>query len=300
MNRWVNRLLILLLVQCGITTVIFWPTQKSTQISPDSGLTDFDTSSVDEIRVSDEYANEALLIKTGEQWLLAGQARLPADPVKIEELLRGITSRASSWPVAHTMASRRRFQVTEDYYQRKVTFLRQGMPLGTIYLGTSPAFQKIHARSHGHDGIFAIPLNTFDVPAISGPWVDPRLLQIRSPLSIYADGYSLSFDNGAWLSGTGSTPDEGELQALVNALRTLQVDGVAQQHLQRELSAAEADLVLEVYSLAGEETLELFSLDNEHFIFSNVYSHFFKLSAYDFDRLTQIDISLISPQANIP
>jgi hypothetical protein len=299
-SRPVNTLLILLLIQCGIVTVIFWPSLKPLQTSSSAGLTDYDTASIDEIRVGDEYDNEALLVQADDQWLLPELANLPADSIKIEALLRGITSRASGWPVAHTLTTRRRFQVTDNYYQRKLTLLRQGIPLGTIYLGTSPGFQKVHARSQGRDAIFSIPFNTFDAPAINGPWIDPKVLQVRAPLSIYADGYSLRFDNGTWQSGTGSAPDEQELQALINALRTLQVDGVAPAHLQRELSSADADLVLEIYSLAGEETLELFSRNNEHFIFSNVYSHFFKLSAYDFDRLTQIDIGLISPEANMP
>jgi hypothetical protein len=87
------------------------------------------------------------------------------------------------------------------------------------------------------------------------------------------------------------------LEALLAALRSLQVDGVAAEDVQRELSAAEADLVLQVRSLAGTTTLEFFTVQDEHFVSSSEHTLFFKLSAYDFDRLTSIDFRLISGES---
>jgi hypothetical protein len=41
-------------------------------------------------------------------------------------------------------------------------------------------------------------------------------------------------------------------------------------------------------------TLELITLDGNHFIHSSEYPLFFELSAYDFDRLMGIDFRLVS------
>lgn len=76
-----------------------------------------------------------------------------------------------------------------------------------------------------------------------------------------------------------------ELETLVAALRSLQVEGVAEE-LQRDLAEKEADLVLKVQSLAGETQLELVTLKGEHFNSQQRIPLFFKLSALDFDRLT--------------
>ena len=67
---------------------------------------------------------------------------------------------------------------------------------------------------------------------------------------------------------------------------------------QRELAAVEADLLMKIQTLAGEVSLELITLDDNYFIRSSEYPLFFKLSAYDFDRLTKIDIRLISGEEN--
>jgi len=293
-NRWVTAGLLVLLIQCGIVTLVFWPGQKPETESTEPVLAPFASETVDELRIGDEFDNEAVLVKSNDQWFLPGLEKMPADAMKVDALLKGIADQKTGWPVARSVAARQRFQVADHHYQKRLGFFSGGKKLGTIYLGTSPGFRKVHARNESQDAIYSITFNAFDAPAVSDAWLEPRLLQVRAPLNIEADLYSLNFGNGKWLSGTGRTPDERELEALTGALRTLQIDGVAEQDIQRDLSAAEADLVLRINSLAGEVTLELFTLNGQHFIHSSKYPLFFKLSAYDFDRLTGIDIRLVS------
>lgn len=294
MNRLVIPALLVLLIQCGIIAIVYWPQQASTNKSAVQPLAPFVAGTIDEIHIGDEYDNEAVLKKNGDRWLLPELENLPADPHKVDLFLERITGQDSSWPIAQSATARQRFQVADYHYQRRLMLLAGGEPLGTIYLGTSPGFRKIHARNKEQDGIYSIGFNVFDAPGVSGHWLEPRLLQVRTPTSITADSYSLNRESGEWLSGTGQAPDERELQALLAALRTLQVDGVADKDMQRELSEAEAGLILQVQSLAGDATLELFTIDSAHFIHSSEYTLFFKLSAYDYDRLTGIDFGLIS------
>ena len=294
MNRSVTVLLLLLLIQCGIVVIAFWPAKNPVNGTPEQGLVPFSSGAVDELRIGDEFDNEAVLKKSGVRWLLPDLENLPADPSKVEALLQSFTAQAGSWPIARSSAARQRFQVADYYYERRLTLMSGGEKLGTLYLGTSPGFRKVHARNEDQDAIYSITLNAFEAPAVSGAWIEPRLLQLRAPLRIDADLYNLHFENGHWLSGTGGVPEEQELETLISALRTLQVDGVANEDLQRELSAVEADLILQIQSLAGKVTLELLTLNDEHFIHSSEFPLFFKLSAFDFDRLTGIDFRLIS------
>lgn len=294
MNRWVNALLLLLVIQCAMIAVNRWPGHSPQPVQQARELAAFDVSLVDEIRIGDAFDNEAALTRSGEHWLLAYLEGLPASHTKVEKLLQAIAGEAGDWPVARTSAARQRFQVADYYYQRRITLLGDDKVLGRIYLGTSPGFRKVHARNEERDEIYSIAFNIFDAPAISGAWLEPDLLQVRTPLRIDADSYSVNFENGIWLSGTGGTPDPDELKALITALRNLQVEGVAEYDMQRELSLAEATLELVIHSLAGETRLELFLQDKQHYIHSSEYSLFFKISAYYYDRLAGIDLGLIS------
>jgi hypothetical protein len=296
-TRAITVLLLVLLIQCGIAAAVFWPMPDEARNSAAQTLIPVARAQIDEVRIGDEFDNEAVLVRAGERWLLPALDNLPADTDKVESLLQGITAQSLSWPVAHSPAARQRFQVANYYYQRRLTLLSGGQKQGTLYLGTSPGFRKVHARNEGQDTIYSIDLNAFDVPATSDAWLDPHLLQVRAPLRIDADLYNLYLENGQWRSGTGGTPDEQEVETLIAALRSLQVDGVADVDLQRDLAETEADLVLKIQNLAGDTVLELLTLNDAHFIHSSEFALFFKLSALDYDRLTGIDAQRIAGES---
>lgn len=287
-------LLLVLLIQCGITAILFWPDQRAANRPTNPPLTSFSIDEIDEIRIGDDFDNEVVLIRSAEQWLLPELEDLPADSAKVRSLLQRISGEQEAWPIAQSSAARQRFQVADYYYQRRLALFSAGQALDTLYLGTSPRFRKVHARNDRQDAIYSITLSTFDTPATSGAWLEPNLLQVRAPLRIDTDFYNLSFESGRWLSGAGRVPNELQLEGLISALKSLQIDGIAGKDLQQELSAAEADLVMAIQSPTGNVTLELITVANEHFIYSSEYPIFFTLSAYDFDRLTGIDSRLIS------
>ncbi len=298
MNHYVNTLLLVLLIQCVLAAVLFWPGETRTQTVQREPMVSFAMDAVQELRVGDEYDNEAVLLRSGDRWVLPELDKLPADGERVSALLSALAAAGEGWPVAESSAARQRFQVADYYYQRRLELRGEGTELGVFYLGTAPGFRKVHARNEVHSAIYSIDYNTFDAPATSGGWLDPRLLQVRTPVAIAGDAYSLRLDNGTWRSGTGDTVDRREVDALANALRALQVEGVADEDIQRELASAEAEVELAVSSLAGEVTLELFSLQGEHYIHSSEYPFFFLLSAYDYDRLVGIDTRLLTGADN--
>ncbi len=289
--------LLILAIQCALVAVVYWPQAGGPTLAAGPALATFERDAVDEIYVGDEYDNETLLLKAGDRWLLPELEDMPADGAMVDKLLEAISNSTTDWPVASSIAARQRFQVANYYYQRRIRLLGQQQELATIFLGTSPGFRKVHVRNSDQDAIYSIAYNAFDAPGHSGAWLDRKLLQIRTPLQITADSYSLDWEDGRWRSGMGGKPDERELQALLSALRSLQVNGIADGDRQRDLAEAEAELVLAIESLAGRVTLELFNMGEQHYIHSSEYPLFFTLADYDYDRLLNIDFRLISGEA---
>ena len=293
MSRVVASLLAVLAIQCGLVAIVYWPGGGS-QTLPPAPMAAFDRTLVDEIYIGDEFDNETVLRKSGDRWSLPELENLPADTAMVDKLLDAIAVTESRWPVADSIPARQRFQVASYYYQRRISLLANNETLGSIFLGSSPGFRRVYARNESQDAIYAIPFNNHDAPGTSGSWVDRKLLQIRTPVRITADTYSLQRQGLDWQSGIGQPPDNRELEALLAALRSLQIDGLAGEDTQRDLAEAEADLLLSVESLAGKVTLELFSQGDKYFIHSSEYPVFFTISAYDYDRLMTIDARLIS------
>jgi len=293
-NRVCTALFLLLVAQLGIYAWLVTGEQLESAALESRTLLDVNASLVDRIRVEDGEGGEAELHLHAGHWVLPEYDNLPADDARIANLLEQFTAVDPGWPVAHTHAARQRFQVAPYLFQRRITLYNDERELGSVFLGTSPGFRKIHARAADVDPIYSLELDQFNLPATAEGWLDAELLRVRAPLRITADGYSLDMQTGEWRLGSGKAPDKREMQALLEALRHLRVTGIATPGEATAAEATEADLILQVLSVTGEATLEFYTLDDAHFVRSSVYPQLFRLSDYQFDKLIGIDSFLLS------
>ena len=294
MNRVGYVLLFLLLAQLALVTKLYWSDRVLELSDGSASLADTGPYLVDEIRISDGHGAVTRLTKASNHWALQEQGGLPADSARIENLLEQLTSTDPGWPVAHTLPARQRFQVAPYHFRRRIELWAQGEIISSVFLGTSPGFRKVHARNEAQDEIYSISLNLYETSSRADQWLDRGLLQVRGPLRITSDGYRLDRNGGNWHTEDGDTPDPRELEALLAALRSLQVTGLASEEAWDALAFAEAAVILQVESLTGTVSLELYALGEQHYVSSSEFERPFKLSAYSFDQLTGIDALLLS------
>ncbi|MEM1114127.1 MAG: DUF4340 domain-containing protein [Pseudomonadota bacterium] len=293
MSRLNLILFVALLAQVGLAITLQRAAQNAANGNAPPPLFDFEPNAVSDIHITDTQGNETVLLRLGSRWTLPELEDLPADGVRINRLLAAITRGETGWPVADTVAARQRFQVAGYHYRRRIIMAGESELLGTVYLGTSPGFRQVHARNDAADSIYSLRLNTFEIPAQSEDWLDRRLLQVRAPVSITADGYRLTREGDSWRSASGAVPDSREVSALLEALRTLQVTALADQDMQRELADLDPELVLDISGLGGDIRLELFVYADRHYIYSDEYALFFSLGDLEFDRLSSLDARLL-------
>ena len=294
MKKGIRVLAGLLVVQLGVLLLIYRPTAIMQDTPDGEPLAPFPAQRIDEIHIGDNKEQEAQLQLVDGTWLLPDLDGLPADASKIQSLIDTVTGDDIGWPVAETVAARQRFQVAAYYFRRRITFIGDGELLGTIYLGTSPGFRKVHARNDAQDEIYYLEFNAFDAPALSESWLDRKLLQIAEPMAIEGPDFGLIQEQGVWRNSAGGQPEQRELDALLLALRSLQVDAVADEDDQRSLSELTPSLSLRITDAVGSCKLELYELDGSYAAYSSRHALFFTLSAYDFDRLAGIDGKLLA------
>ncbi|MEM6580828.1 MAG: DUF4340 domain-containing protein [Pseudomonadota bacterium] len=297
MKRGITPLILVLLIQCALVAAVFWPGDGPDFAKPPP-LLPFDLQQIDAVYVGDEFDNETVLTRVGERWSLPELEHLPASSEMVNQMLAALAADDGAWPLADSVSARQRFRVATYHYRRRIELRGSGEKLAVVFLGTSPGFRKIYARNAKQDGIFSLHFSAQAAPGRDGQWLDKNLLRVRTPLRINADAYSLERRGEDWVSGIGLEPDPLELAALLDTLRNLQIEGLASEDMQRDLSEAEADLMLQITSLAGDITLELFEIEDEHYIHSSEYPLFFTISAYEYDRLVGIDYGLISGESD--
>ncbi len=293
-------LTLILLLQCGLIALLYWPDSMLAQQREQSSLTAFNPDYVDEIHIDDGKNNEAILLRVDGQWLLPELDELPADRKLVQALLSAINLEPQGRPVADSIPARQRFQVATYHYLRRMTIISEGELLATVYLGTSPGFRKIHARNADSDSIYSIGFNVFDAPAFASGWLQRSLLQSNDVTAIQGPDYALRLEPQGWQASNGVAPDFREMEALLLALASLQTDGIAADDDQRTLSEAAPDLALTIATPGGDQRLEFFTLEGQHFVYSSKYPLFFTISDYDFDRITGIDGALLRAEFSDP
>ncbi len=289
MKILINTLLLVFVVQGAVVAGLYWSDEGFMRAPGSNRFIPFEPYFLDEIIIGDDQGNEAVLLKVGNSWVLPDLTGLSVDPELIEALLQNVVHADTSWPVANSVAARQRFALTDYNFLRRLTLIGKGEMLGTIYLGKSPGFKKVYARNSRQNDIFTLSFNSFDASGVEADWLDKRLLQIPSPRSISTDSYSLHKQETDWLSDSGATPDARELDALLLALASIQIQGIAREKLQQTLSIAAPEIKLTVKTVAAETRIALFTLGEKHYIQHSDYALFFTVSDYDFDRFSTLD-----------
>ena len=221
---------------------------------------------------------------------------LPADSAHIQELIDTLTLRPGGFAVAESAAARQRFRVASYHYRRQLTFLGKGEVLATIYLGRSPAYRAVYARNDRYPAIYRLQYNNHDAPATPDAWLDPGLLALDAPRAINIDGLQLRRDpQDQWHSAAGNTPQARELAALLEALATLTVRGLADEDAQRSLAeSGRAARSIRTEHNGRSILLELFRDGERYYAHDSRYPPFFSLSRRQYQRLMGIDKALLS------
>lgn len=291
MKKYHSWLAGLLAAQIVLAGVLFFYKEQSMPQASNEPLLSFESAAIDKLVIADAE-NTVTLQKSGDQWRLPDLHELPVVDQKVPELLDKLQAVQVRWPVATTTSSHERFEVGEKKFQRKLQLFNGDKKVGEVLLGTSPGFRKVHARRPDDSEVYAVNLNSFDMPAAPLEWLDKTLLGAKDLQKIKGPDYELQKAGEEWiLAGTAKeadgdedqvTVDAEKAQELANALTNLRIINVAEQQPQGE------PVVITVGAAGGELQYEFLKQDDNYFVKRSDQSQAFTLSQFDYDRITQI------------
>ncbi len=291
MKKYQNWLAGLLATQVILAGALFFHKGQSIPQATNEPLLSFESSAIDRLVIADAESSVTLQ-KKGDQWRLPELHELPIVEQKVPELLDKLAGATVRWPVATTRSSHERFEVDEEKFQRKVQLFKGEKKAGEVLLGTSPGFRKVHVRRPQDSEVYAVELNTFDMPVSETDWLDKTLLSAHDLQKIKGPDYELQKAGEEWSLVGAANNEEGDAdplkvdvqkaQELANALSNLRIIDVAEQQPEGE------PVVISVNATGGELRYEFLKMDESYFVKRSDQSQAFRLSQYDYDRITQI------------
>ena len=266
-----------------------------------------DTALIHQIRVSDGEGDLVLSNDDDQGWRIED---LPADGDKIENILNKLGDLEAPWPVATTDDAIGRFEVGDESYQRRVVIRDTNDTLVDLYLGTSPGYQRVHARKSGESDVFSVALSNFEFPVNLDGWLDKALLTAEEEPTLItttlASGKTvLKKSDEGWLIN-GEAADQDAATTYANRFKTLRVLGVytggkaleslgtinVNEPSVLQIEILRESVALETDGAEGEEQPE-----GEYVARSERFDRDFRLSTYIAEQLLLTDIMLAAKPA---
>ncbi len=228
-----NRNVLIGVLALQVIVIVAVVSARSAGPNTPADLLMFDPATVDAISVSNEEGAVELVLE--DRWQFANG--IPADASKVGEILDKLADAGGDWPVATTSASATRFEVTAESHQRRIVLRDDDTTLADVFLGTSPGYQRVHARVTDASDIYAIRFSNYEAGVRTSDWLDRTLLQAEGELSVVQreGAFNLSRSaEGSWVSLDGAMLDSGEVETLIGRLKGLMATGVFEGELPPE------------------------------------------------------------------
>ena len=178
MQKTIGMLAVLLVAQVMLTIGMSFTGPNLTAVKPDTPLLELGGLTADRLSIEGSDNRQLSLVREGEDWVLPDKGNFPADKVKVEHLLDRLSGLKYGLAVATSKGAQKRFKVSEDAFERKVTLAQGEEILADLYLGTSPGMRRVHARTSDDDAVYTVEFGIYDVPVNSEDWEDKSVLQI--------------------------------------------------------------------------------------------------------------------------
>jgi hypothetical protein len=294
MNRLSKILTLVLAVQLLLVAAAFWPRSNEGENTARTPLLEITAAEIDAITISDKD-DSLLLSRTEQGWQLPNYHSLPIETAKLNRTLEDLPTLSRGWPVAASAGARERFEVAEDGFQRRVDYFEGGEKSGSIYLGTSPGFRKVHTRVDNSDPVYAVEFNNYDLPVQAAEWLDKSLLQLRQVDAIAGLDYSIRKEGDSWVGDGDITPEQTEVDKLFNGLTGLRVTAAADIATAAVLEEMNAPPTLTAQSGGTAYEYRLFEIEDAYYIQRSDIPVYFSLGQFDYDRLNDVNAASLYP-----
>lgn len=295
MNGRLGLLAALLLLQLVLVAVFVLNDRGDDGAS--TKLLDFDPSTVDRVVIADQTESVELERKDS-KWLIGA---VPVDAEKADKLVNDFANFASPWPVSTTESSTERFEVTAQKFQRHVTFKKGEEVVGEVWLGTSPGFQRVHARREGSDSVYSVAFSNFQAQVKAEEWLDKALLAAEGAVKSVVSpvGFKLKKGKEGWLVD-GVAANQEKATSFAERLENLRVLGIVDSTPTDPTENSETDIgTFIVVDGKGEYTLQLKQGvgENEYVLTSSRSEGSYKLAAYLAEQMLEGSDELLAAAA---
>jgi len=194
MQKKIGMLAVLLAAQLVLAVAMSFTGPSLTAHQPDTPLLAANLGAPDRLTLEDADKQKLVLARKADGWILPDNGDFPADTAKVNRLLDELKGLKRGLAVATTESAQKRFKVSDEAFERRITLALNDKTLATLYLGSSPGMHQVSARTAKDKAVYDTDFGVYDVPVKAQDWEDKDILKLAPAqiASIDLGGITLS------------------------------------------------------------------------------------------------------------
>ena len=296
MTRLDNILLLALAVQLLLAVAVFWPRQEAGQKLADTPLLSIESADIDRVSI-DDTNSAVVLVRDDDGWTMPDYHDLPVSASRIETLLENPAQPGARLAGGQQRRRRGAFRGGRGQLSAQDRVFRGRGQRGHSVSGHLAGVPQDPCAPTDSNTVYSIKFNAFDAPTQPAEWLEKTLLQVKEDIqSIRGLDYGLSRSGEAWVDAQGNTADEEEARKLLNGMTNLRVTAATDEATAAILQEMDSPPNLTVSVGGGVEyRFRLFEIEDAHYIQRTDMPVHFSLSAYDYNRINDVNAASLFP-----
>ena len=233
MNRRNILLAVLLVIQLGVTAVLYWPGRQDVGTGTEERFFDLTPEQVTRMVITDRNDKKLTLQREGDAWLINPPDDFPGNRERVSERLKQLLTLTSDRLVSRTKAGHARLRVGDKTFNRRIEIVGENDKPEVIFLGTSQGQNGLHVRRGDSDDVYFVRgISVWDYSTSASQWWNNRYVDVEADdltaVTIVNEHGTVALvrnDKGQWVFNGSDTPqpDQAKARQLVDKARTITI-----------------------------------------------------------------------------
>lgn len=235
-QRILSLLLVLFAVQLALAAILKFSEVRYRPVEANEPLLTCDFSKVSRVVIEERQADgkttsKVVLQKDLQGWQLPDHYGFRASADSVNQLFTNLKDLKKGYPSSTTPGAAGRFKVGPDNFERAVELYADGQKLGALYLGSSPSFRAVYAKTPDTNEIYTVELSEYQINGKASEWIDRNAIALKRAeiSSVDLGSFQLEKKDNKWaLVSEGKTEPLHDVvaQGVTDAFAQLSISSV--------------------------------------------------------------------------
>lgn len=176
MKQTISVLSLLLVAQIGLAVGLNMGGPSLEAFEPQGKLLADLGGKIDRLEIRNKEGDTVTIARKDDNWVLPDVGDFPVAKDKVDDVIDQLTTLPKGYPVATSDNAAKRFKVSEEEFETRITFFEGGDEKAKLFMGTSPSYRYVHARPEGDDNVYTVSFNAYEAGAKVRDWADKSFL----------------------------------------------------------------------------------------------------------------------------